>query len=48
MLRVIQSIMLSDEEVRSKGLDCLAKLANLSHISFDMFIDALLRLMKLI
>lgn len=43
MYRVIQSIIMSEEEVRLKGLDCLAKMANLSNASYDMFIDALIR-----
>jgi len=43
MYRVIQSIIMSGEEVRLKGLDCLAKMANISTASFDRFIDALIR-----
>ena len=43
MGRVINSIIMSEEEVKLKGLDCLAKMANLSSASFDLFIDSLIR-----
>ena len=40
LYRVTESIIMSDNQVRLKGLDCLAKMANFSTASFNLFVDA--------